>query len=174
MAKPIFCKTLLGHKNLDFSIECLQSFLKYSCDEIHLQIFEDGSITDEDVEKLLSGLKNSVIIKKSERDAKLEPILANFPACQSYRNSTNYAQKIFDMVLFDDRDVFYIDSDIYFLKSFSLPKMDEMPVFMWDTQNAYSFTPVDLLKINIPIFIIPGLRYSFIVSLDHIIRNISM
>ncbi|MGI4805386.1 MAG: hypothetical protein ACRYFL_11480 [Janthinobacterium lividum] len=152
MVKQIYCKTLLGHKNLDFSIECLQSFLHYSCDEISLEILEDGSITDEDETKLLSSLKNSVLIRKATRDAKLEPILADYPACNHYRNSTNYAQKIFDVMLFDDRDVFYIDSDIYFLKKFVLPEMDEMPVFMWDTQNAYSLTPLDLLKINIPIF----------------------
>lgn len=152
MAKPIHCKTLLGHNNLDFSIECLQSFLHYSSDEIFLEIFEDGSVTDQDEEKLLSSLKNSVVIKKAARDLKLDPILSGFPACRAYRNSTNYAQKIFDVMLFDDCDVFYIDSDIYFLKKFALPKLEEMPVFMYDTQNAYSFTPMDLLKINIPVF----------------------
>ena len=152
MAKQIHCKTLLGHQNLDFSIECLQSFLQHSGDGILLEIFEDGSITDEDEATLLSGLKNSVVVRKARRDEKLKPLLADFPACKAYRDSTNYAQKIFDVMLFDDRDVFYIDSDIYFLKKFVLPAMDEMPVFMWDTQNAYSFTPLDLLKINIPIF----------------------
>ncbi len=152
MAKLIHCKTLLGHNNLDFSIECLQSFLHHSCDEIHLQIFEDGSITAADEEKLLSSLKNSVIIKKQERDLQLEPVLADYPACRNYRNSTNFALKLFDIMLYDDQDVLYIDSDIYFLKKFVLPKLDEMPVFMFDNQNAYSFTPVDLLKINIPVF----------------------
>ncbi|RYY06853.1 MAG: hypothetical protein EOP43_05035 [Sphingobacteriaceae bacterium] len=152
MAKPIRCKTLLGHNNLDFSIECLQSFLHHSCDEIHLQIFEDGSITAEDEKKLLSSLINSVVIKKQERDLQLEPVLANYPACKQYRNSTNFALKLFDIMLYDDQDLLYIDSDIYFLKKFVLPKLDEMPVFMFDTQNAYSFTPIDLLKINIPVF----------------------
>jgi hypothetical protein len=152
MAKPIHCKTLLGHNNLDFSIECLQSFLHHSRDEIHLQIFEDGSITNEDEEKLLSSLKNSVVIKKQARNASVEAALADFPACRNYRNTTNFALKLFDIMLYDDQDVLYIDSDIYFLKKFVLPQFDEMPVFMFDTQNAYSFTPVDLLKINVPVF----------------------
>ena len=152
MLKPIHCKTLLGRDNLDFSIECLQSFIHHCADEIHLQIFEDGTITDADEQKLLSALKNSTVVKKADRDRKLEPILTNFPACKNYRNSTNYAQKIFDMMLYDNHDVLYIDSDIYFLKKFALPKLDEMPVFMADVQNAYSFTPVDLMKINIPLF----------------------
>ncbi|MGI4020710.1 MAG: hypothetical protein ACRYFA_04330 [Janthinobacterium lividum] len=152
MVKPIHCKTLLGHNNLDFSIECLQSFLHHSCDEIHLQIFEDGSITAADEEKLLSSLKNSVIVKKQERDLQLDHVLANYPACRQYRNITNFALKLFDIMLYDDQDLLYIDSDIYFLKKFVLPKLDEMPVFMFDTQNAYSFTPIDLLKINIPVF----------------------
>ncbi len=152
MLKPIRCKTLLGHDNLDFSIECLQSFIHNCADEIHLQVFEDGTITNADEQKLLSALKNSIVVKKADRDRQLEPILADFPACKSYRNSTNYAQKIFDMMLYDDHDVLYIDSDIYFLKKFSLPTLDEMPVFMADVQNAYSFTPVDIMKINIPLF----------------------
>lgn len=152
MAKPVHCKTLLGHHNLDFSIECLQSFLRHSCDEVFLEIFEDGSITDADEAQLLLSLKNSTVIRKKERDEKLGPILENFPACQNYRNSTNFSQKLFDIMLYDDRDVLYIDSDIYFLKKFVLPKLDEMPVFMADNQNAYSFTPIDLLKINIPVF----------------------
>lgn len=152
MVKPVHCKTLLGHNNLDFSIECLNSFLKHSDNEIYLQIFEDGSITDADEEKLLSSLNNSVVIRKKGRDEKLGPILANYPACKNYRDSTNFAQKLFDIMLYDDQDVLYIDSDIYFLKKFALPELDEMPVFMLDSQNAYSFTPVDLLKINIPVF----------------------
>lgn len=152
MVKPIRFKTLLGHNHLDFSIECLQSFLHYSCDEIHLEIFEDGSLTEIDEEKLLSCLKNSVIIKKKERDLKLEPLLNKYPVCKHYRNSTNYAQKLFDVMLYDDQDVLYIDSDIYFLKSFVLPKLGDTPVFMYDNQNAYSFTPIDLLKIDVPVF----------------------
>ncbi|MVN20178.1 hypothetical protein [Mucilaginibacter arboris] len=152
MVKPIHCKTLLGHNNLDFSIECLQSFLKHSCDEICLEIFEDGSITPADEERLLSSLKNSVVIRKGERDRKLQTMLADYPACNHYRNSTNYAQKLFDIMLYDNQDVLYIDSDIYFLKKFVLPELDETPVFMYDNQNAYSFTPIDLLKIKIPVF----------------------
>lgn len=152
MEKPIHCKTLLGHKQLDFSIECLQSFIRHSCDEIYLEIFEDGTITEEDEEKLLANLKNSVVIKKKDRDIKLELLLAAYPACKQYRDGTNFAQKLFDVMLYDGKDVLYIDSDIYFLKKFVLPELDEMPVFMTDTQNAYSFSPVDLLKINVPVF----------------------
>ncbi len=152
MIKPIRCKTLLGHSNLDFSIECLQSFIQHCYDEIYLEIFEDGTITEADEQKLLSGLKNSIVVRKKERDKKLETVLAKYPACKHYRSSTNFAQKLFDVMLCDDRDLFYIDSDIYFLKKFMLPQFDEMPVFMADNQNAYSFTPVDLVKINIPVF----------------------
>jgi hypothetical protein len=152
MDKPIRCKTLLGHNNLDFSIECLQSFLHYAEDEIYLEIFEDGSITQADEERLLSALKNSIVIKKKERDAKLDTLLAAYPACKAYRYITNFALKLFDIMLFNQENVLYIDSDIYFLKKFKLPEFGNTPVFMFDNQNAYSFSPVDLLKIRIPIF----------------------
>ena len=65
----IKCKTLLGTKNLDFSLTCLQSFINNSADEIHLQIFEDGSLTEKDIDRLLTTLKGSTVIKKSDRDS---------------------------------------------------------------------------------------------------------
>ena len=152
MTVPIKCKTLLGHSGLEFSITCLKSFINNAKQEIHLQIFEDGTLTPADRQQLLAKLPNSNIIDKNVRDQQVAEKLNNYPSCLYYRNSTGYAQKLFDIMLYDDADVFYIDSDILFLKKFCLPQFNEIPVFMSDTFNAYSFQPWDFIRIKFPIF----------------------
>lgn len=152
MSVPINCKTLLGHGGLDFSITCLKSFIQKSEQIIHLQIFEDGTLTSVDKERLLHDLPNSIIVEKSIRDKIVADKLLKYPNCLYYRNSTGYAQKLFDIMLYDDSSTFYIDSDIFFIRKFSLPQFGQIPVFMSDTFNAYSFQPKEFFNIEFPIF----------------------
>lgn len=152
MIEPIHCKTLMGHWGVDFSITCLQSFIQNSEQQILLTIFEDGSLTDEDGKKIVEALPGCSIVKKNIRDGIVIQKLAKYPNCLYYRNSTGYAQKLFDIMLMDEKDVFYIDSDILFLKKFSLPDFAQEPVFMSDTFNAYSFQPQEFLNIKLPIY----------------------
>ncbi|RYY08331.1 MAG: hypothetical protein EOP43_00220 [Sphingobacteriaceae bacterium] len=152
MSLQIRCKTLLGSSGLDFSIICLKSFIFLSNKEIHLQIFEDGTLTEEHKKHLKTEIPNCSIVDKKDRDQIISAKLNKYPSCLDYRNSTGYAQKLFDIVLYDNQDVFYIDSDILFLQKFSLPNFTDVPVFMSDTFNAYSFQPQEFIKINYPIF----------------------
>jgi len=174
----IQCKTLLGSKNLDFSIACLQSFIQNSYDEVHLQIFEDGSIDEQHENKLLRALPNSTIVKKAIRNEVIEDKLAAYPNCLKFRNENVLAQKLFDIALFKEEDIFFIDSDIYFLKKFKLPAIDKDPVFIYDTQNAYSFHPANFL--NVPYKIFPSINTGFfyfpyklfnVVLLEEILSN---
>lgn len=44
MDTPLKYKTMVGHSlDLIFAVACLKSFIDYSEQEIHLQIFEDGT-----------------------------------------------------------------------------------------------------------------------------------
>lgn len=130
----------------------MKSFVQHSEQEIQLEIFEDGTLTQDNKKQLLSAFPTCILIDKTARDQVITNKLANYPRCLNYRNNTGYAQKLFDIVLFDEQDVFYIDSDILFLKKFKLPQFAEAPIFMSDTFNAYSFTPQEFLKIGFPIF----------------------
>ena len=56
-------KTLLGHKNLAFSIACLYSLMRYSVDRIELQIFEDGTLTESDEDELRSCLNTVSVVR---------------------------------------------------------------------------------------------------------------
>lgn len=143
---------MLGHGGLDFAITCLKSFITNSKQEIHLQIFEDGSLTTSDKQRLIVNLPKSVIINKTERNEKIPSTLKNYPLCLQYRESIIFGQKLFDIMLFDNENVLYIDCDILFLKKFSLPKFTEAPVFMSDTFNAYSFQPQHFIRIHTPLF----------------------
>jgi hypothetical protein len=152
MIREIRCKTLLGHKGLEFSIACLQSFVNRSYDNIKLQIFEDGTLTAEDEIKLIAAFDDVIVVKRSERDEYINRKLANHPRCLEYRNSTVYAHKIFDVMLFDEEDLFFIDSDIWFLKNFTLPDFNNTPAFIEDKQSAYSLKPLEFLQLKTPLF----------------------
>ncbi len=152
MSKLIKCKTLLGTLGLDFSITCLKSFVQHAEQEIQLEIFEDGTLTQDNKNQLLAAFSNCTLINKTDRNNVVVKKLTKYPSCLNYRNSTGYAQKLFDIILYDEQDIFYIDSDILFLKKFKLPEFKDIPIFMSDTFNAYSFTPQEFLKISFPIF----------------------
>ena len=148
----IRCKTLLGRKNLDFSISCLKSFLLNSTSEIDLIIMDDGTLTTDDVSKLQSELSNTLVVTKAERDEVVNEKLKDYPACFRYRSQDLYANKIFDVALFEEEDVMFIDSDIYFLHRFDMPQLGKTPIFIADFIHAYSFTPVEFHRIKYPIF----------------------
>ncbi|MDT3403493.1 hypothetical protein [Mucilaginibacter terrae] len=141
MQKTIKCKTLLGQRGLDFSIACLHSFITHSEDQILLEIYEDGSVTDEDEQKLLTSLPGSTVIRKTVRTPIIEQKLKNYPLCKKFRDENVLAQKLFDVSLYNDDDIFFIDSDIFFFQKYKLPDFNDTPTFMYDTQNAISFSP---------------------------------
>lgn len=148
MENIIYCKTLLGGGNLDFSIACLSSFVNNSHDEIRLKIFEDGSVTEADAEALLAAFPTSEIIWRKDRESIVLDKLREYPNCYNYRKSSIYAHKLFDITLLDSDDVFFIDSDVFFISKFNLPKFDGKPVFMKDKRNAYSFGAGEFLAIK--------------------------
>lgn len=152
MKNIVYCKTLLGSKNLDFSIACLSSFVTNSYDEIRLKIFEDGSLTKADSERLLSVFETSEIIWRKDREPIILEKLSKYPNCFNYRKSSIYAHKLFDVALLDSEDVFFIDSDVFFISKFKLPEFNGDPIFMKDKRNAYSFGAKEFLAINDPIY----------------------
>lgn len=148
MNNAIYCKTLLGTKNLDFSIACLSSFVNNSYDEIRLKIFEDGSLTKSDSEQLISVFPTSEIIWRKDREPIILNLLRDYPNCYNFRKSSIFAHKLFDVSLLGSEDVFFIDSDVFFISKFKLPEFRGSPIFMKDKRNAYSFGARDFLAIE--------------------------
>lgn len=81
MSTPIKCKTLLGTWGLNFSITCLKSFVQHSEQEIQLEIFEDGTLTQDNKKQLLSAFPTCILIDKTARDQVITDKLAKYPSC---------------------------------------------------------------------------------------------
>ncbi len=145
-------KTLLGKNNLDFSISCLRSFVENSETPIRLVILDDGSLTGVEVERLQSSFKDCKIVTRQDRDSIIQEKLKNYPTCYKYREQVIYAHKIFDAMLYDDEDLIFIDSDVYFKRKYTWPDFNGIPTFMMGRQHAYSFTHMEFLKVKYPIF----------------------
>jgi Zn finger protein HypA/HybF involved in hydrogenase expression len=145
-------KTLLGKNNLAFSISCLQSFVENAVSPIQLVVLDDGSLSTIEIEKLQSSFDDCEVVTKHHRDEIIAEKLKNYPTCYRYRQQVVYAHKIFDAMLCDDNDLIFIDSDVYFKKKFVLPDFNGIPTFMMGRQHAYSFSPLEFLKVKYSIF----------------------
>jgi hypothetical protein len=150
---PLFFKTLIGASQLPFSIHCLSTFIKYSNVEIRLKIFDDGTLSEMDILLVEQELAGATVIKKKDRESLILKKMERYPACIAFRSSNVLGLKLFDVMLYDEDNLLFIDSDVFFLRPFSWPILSqEGPVFMQDVMNAYSFDPFDFIQVKHAIF----------------------
>ena len=95
------------------------SFLINSHDKIWIIIFEDSTLTFDDIYRLQFLIPDSTIIDGDEYEAIILKKLLHYSSCYHYSKTTIYARKIFDKTLYDENDAIYIDSDIFLLKNLS-------------------------------------------------------
>ena len=136
----IYLRTLLGKKNLDFSISCLKSCIDNCEQQTILEIFEDGSLNKELEDYIKGKISNVIVVYKHERDKILDDLLKGYPESVIFRKQNIFGFKLYDVMLYDPKPFFYIDSDIIFYRKFSFPKQGSNPIFMMDAENAYSFS----------------------------------
>ena len=148
----VYLRTLLGKNNLDFSINCLKSCIDNCEQETILEIFEDGSITKELEQYITNRIPNAVIVYKHKRDKILDSLLQGYPRSILFRKQNILADKVFDIILYEPKTFFYLDTDIIFFKKFSFPEMNRDPVFMIDSETAYSFSNREVYNIRNSIF----------------------
>jgi len=138
-------KTLLGSSQVETALKCVGSFLWACQEDVTLQIHDDGTLTDKDVDTLRDSFPSAKVISKLEADNAVFPRLAGYPACAEYRRRHPLAMKLFDIcVLQNDSEPFlFCDSDVFFFRRFSLPLSNNGPeaIFMRDTQHAYALYP---------------------------------
>lgn len=107
--------------------------------EMHLEIYEDGSLTTEAVNYIQAEIPNSVIKFKADRDNVINQVLNKYPCSKLFRQSNIFGYKLFDVMLYETKPFFYIDSDIVFYRRFFFPKFGDNPVFMMDAESSYCF-----------------------------------
>jgi hypothetical protein len=156
LREPRRVATLLGHAHVEMALACLESLLRHSADPLHLRVHEDGSLDEEDRERLARGLGDPEFVPRAEADARVEDLLAGRPALRAFRRENPLALKLIDIPFLAgmaDGDLAYCDSDVLFLRPFA--DLFRFPgpetgaetgaVFMSDRQNAYSLRSWHLL-----------------------------
>lgn len=155
----ITCRTLLGHRKLDFSINCLKSCVRMSIDPVVIEIFEDGSLTEDDVKFISLELPDSKIFFKKDRDVVMKKLLAQHPHCLKMRKLNVFGSKLFDIMVYQPKNFYYLDTDIIFYRRFKFPAFMGYPIFMKDAGNGYCFSDLMILKTHK--YLIPQLNAGF-------------
>jgi hypothetical protein len=157
-------RTLIGHQQVETGLKCLPSLSGFSRESMTLLIHDDGTLSDEDCDRLIAALPGASIVRRPDADARIEPLLARYPKCRQYRQHHPLGLKLLDMALFEPQELAYCDSDILFLKSytglFKWPGDQTSAIFMQDIQDAYSLHPWHVYpfgKIRVPQKINSGL-----------------
>jgi len=126
--------------------------LKLSSESIRLVIHDDGSLTPEDMERLVHELENCHVVSREEANDRVSQQIKNYPNCTRYRYEQAYSLKLLDIPLLSEGDIAYCDSDVLFLKPFTglfhLSDPDVSAAFMMDCREAYSILPWHLMGAN--------------------------
>ena len=134
-------------------MDCLDSLIKNSVNEINLLIHTDGSLSAEDEQLFQQRFGSIVNISDCERSKEcVLDHLKNRPNCQRYRMDSLWGIEFFDPIFAIPNDPFsfYLDADILFLRPFSglfdREQVKNGAVFLKDTQwDAYCFRPWQIL-----------------------------
>ena len=125
------------------ALRCLASLARFNRAPFRLRIHDDGTLTEEDRDRLRAVLPSVGFVGRREADGLMAARLERHPACLRYRRSQVMSLKLFDIALAEPGPMHYCDSDILFLRpftGFSAPLAAARPplVLMRDRFNTYS------------------------------------
>lgn len=134
------------------AIACLGSMRRACSEDFKLVLHDDGTLTQEDCERLTAQLNPIAIISRAEADERMSVMLADLPHAQRYRLQQVYALKLFDLPLLSSAErLTIIDSDILFLRRCDGLFSWQAPMrFMADKINAYSLRPWQVFGSPLP------------------------
>jgi hypothetical protein len=117
---------------------------------IKIVAFDDGTLTAADRERLQEVDTALSILGRVEADDLCVSKLMKYPTCLRFRAANILFRKLFDLPLATAEDLYYVDSDIYFLKPFaglfSLSASQQDALFMDNGRESYSARPWHLLR----------------------------
>jgi hypothetical protein len=140
--------TLLCHAHVDMALLCLGSLLACSAEPLRLRIHDDGTLTEEDRERLTAGLSGPDFVSRAEADERVADLLAGRPATREMRRRNPLGLKLVDAALLAPGErLLFCDSDVLFLRPFSgLWGAEGETVFLRDSQSAYSVRSWQMLR----------------------------
>lgn len=138
-------RILICHRDVELGIRCLSSLLRFCADPVRIVLHDDGSLTEDDVTRLMEGLPGAALVSKEEADDVVRPKLARYPRSLAFRDRAAPGQKMFDIPLMASGDIALCDADILFLRPFSgvfaWPDDAAEMLFLQDTTDSYSLRP---------------------------------
>ncbi len=95
----------------------LKTFYHWSQRRFALCIHDDGTLSETACGHLRATFPNARLIRRTEADRDVVPLLAAHPRCQSFRASNKLALKVFDFAAFLNAErMCLLDSDILFFQ----------------------------------------------------------
>jgi len=129
----------------DTAAVCLKSLIDRSVEPLRVVIFNDGTLEPRQKERLLSSSPEVSITEPSEADDACLQKLERFPACRKYRKANPLIRKVIDLPLMAQGDLYYADSDIYFVRRyeglFEIAASSQDALFMDNAVESYCVAP---------------------------------
>jgi hypothetical protein len=143
--EPLLVHSLIGKTQVDYAITCLSSLHRTSVEPVTFSLHDDGTLTPDDMKRLLDCLPVSALVSRKESDERVNPLLKDYPHCLKFRQQHFVAIKLFDVTFLGPPEVYYCDTDIIFLAPHrhlfagALDQVDS--VFSFDLRNSYALLP---------------------------------
>jgi GR25 family glycosyltransferase involved in LPS biosynthesis len=182
--------SLMCHKDILYATNCIKSLVRYEeFSKMPIFIHDDGSLTGEDKNVLLSVSDKIIIIDRSYADSQIFNFIKDKPNCVNYRIKESHINlwhkiKLFDYYYFSKtKKILGLDSDLLFLRRAEdvIKHISNGTGFYFpDNQSAYSFNePKDeiktLEKVNTGLIYLPNAdNYSLDLiesALSNLIKN---
>ena len=111
-------RTMMGAKNLELSIKCLGSILKFCRHPAEILVHEDGTLGESAREMLVTALKHVRFQNRAEADEIVEEKLRSYPRCRAFRQRHVFAPQVLDIPLLTPagQRVVYSDTDILYTR----------------------------------------------------------
>jgi hypothetical protein len=126
----------------------LKSFYWLAGRRYALCIHDDGTLDSRSQETLKSHFPRARVVMRAEADAKVFPMLKDYPRCSEFRRTNQLSPKVFDFAAYlESERMLLLDSDILFFEEPSelLRRVEDpgykLNTFNADTQSAYTVEP---------------------------------
>jgi hypothetical protein len=142
---------LLGHRHVGMGLWSLKSLVKSAAAGLGVVVHDDGSLTDGDVALMHRHLPGIQIIARPDADVRMRGLLANYPACTSFRfgnvpvtnhRGQSYNMFVMSLILFDinlltaSNKIIILDADVLFFQRPNL--IADWALDKNDTRTLYS------------------------------------
>lgn len=144
--------SLICHAHVPMAIDCLGSVARLCVEPVRFRIHDDGSLTEEDLNRLQAVLPVERVIRRREADEVMADRLRGYRVLRSFRSGLVLALKLFDGPAFaEGRSYRFVDSDILFLRRFRWPSPSVPMMFMGDRAPSYSLRSWGRLWSRVPL-----------------------